>query len=79
MKYKAICIDNSNTNLILYKKYMIEYANYKNNCVHVFDKNSIIYNHHNDGITITIFSESKFQFVNEFRNNRINKLINGTI
>ena len=24
MKYKAICIDNSNTNLILYKKYTIK-------------------------------------------------------
>ena len=73
MRYKAICIDNTD-NLILYKKYMIEDAEFTKKCVHVYDENGMIYNR-NYGILITIFSKSKFKFIKELRENRINQLI----
>ena len=65
MKHKAICVDNTDTNLILYKQYLIEECSGNYKFLKVYDNNYHIMN---------IFRKDKFRTMKEIRQNKLNKL-----
>ena len=67
MKYKAICIDNTDTDLILYEKYLVEYYAefFDTYSFEVFDEDNYI----------GIYDIKRFNIIKEFRNKRIKQLI----
>ena len=63
MIYRAICINNTDIDLALYKKYLVENINHK--FLKVYDG----YYH-----IIGIFYKNKFKTNKEIRENKLNKL-----
>ena len=83
MKFKTICIDNTDTNLILYKKYLVRYPlivdkdNDDNTVIHgSYQSEGLSYLnvYYDNGYIIDMYDEKRFKTIKKIRNERIKEL-----